>query len=140
MIFLTTDDLKAHSFEKYLNESFGDFETAREICEVQGIAEIRSKLNARYDCNEIFNKSGENRHPLIVKVLSIIVIHSLLSRNSARKFKEESDLNYKWAIGWLKDVRDNKENPEGLPLKTTDGATGTKRPIWGNNSNENYYL
>lgn len=139
--FITVDDLKAQSFEQYINESSADFTAARDTHEIQGISLIKSKLAGRFDTDAIFDATGNDRHPLIVKVLSILVVYGVLTRNKARKIPEDVKETYKWANKWLNDVRDYIENPDDLPV-IIDSESGeeVKAAITGNNSNTDFYI
>jgi len=136
MNFLNLNDLKTHSFQQYIDESSGDFIAARDAIEAQNISLIRSKLNTRYDVDEIFTQTGANRDDLIVRVLTILVICDLIGRNKARKVPEDIKAAKSWALDWLQDVRNNLEDPD-LPLI---GNGNGSSPMWGNNRSDDFYI
>ena len=140
MQFLKVDDLTTHSFERFIDESSADFVQARDHSEAQNIALMKSKLNDRYDVEAIFNKTGTDRNPVIVRILSFLVIHDIISRNKARKIPEDISENYKWALQYLEEIRNRMASPDGLPVLTDEQGNPKRSAIWGNNSNENFYL
>jgi len=140
MEFLAKDDLKVHSFERFIDESSQDFSGAIDSSERQAIALVKSKLASRYDVAAIFAQTGAGRHDLIIRILTFIVIYDIISRNAARKVPEDIKEMWEWAMSTLEAIRDRKESPKGLPPLTDDDGKPLRAAIWGNNSNENYYL
>lgn len=140
MEFLTIDDLKTHSQDRFITDSTADFVTATDLNETQVIAQVRSKLNSRYDVDEIFAEAGEDRHPLIVMVCSMLLLNKIFARNAARKVPEDIKQAGKDALKWLIDVRDHNENPDGLPTKEVEEGEPTSDILWGTTSDENNFL
>jgi hypothetical protein len=150
MIYLTQDDLKSKVFEILLEESIAEDPEILDKIEGEFIALIQSKLNGRYDVIAIFEGIGDmevenefivnGRHLLIVKVLKNLVVYEAIRRNAARKVPTDIKEDYKWAMDWLDDVKNNKEHPVGLPPKTDENGDPVSFAKWGNNRNENFYL
>lgn len=139
MIYLTINDLKTHSFAQYIDESSADFTEARDNSELQNIDKIKGKLSGRFDVDAIFSNTS-SRPALIVRVLTLLVIYDVISRNKARKVPEDLKELKKEADTWLDNVRDYIENPTGLPALTDEGGNVVNQPITGNNSNSNFYI
>lgn len=140
MQWLTDDDLKTYSFGIFIIESKNDFAEVDASIEAKEIAYIKSKLANRYDTDVIFSATEDERHPLIIKVLSILVLYQLIRRNSARKVAEDFYKDWEWANKWLNDVRDGKETPTDLPLLSDNNENNTAGVKYGNNSNKDYYI
>lgn len=140
MAFLTADDLRTYMFTIFIGESKNDFNTVDEEIELNNIEFVRSKIGNRYDCDNIFSQSGEDRNRLIVKILTILVLYDLVRRNPARKVPEDFREDWKWAIKWLDDVRDGKESPSGLPQLNLPDSGNLSNVLHGNNRNNDYFL
>lgn len=137
MQFLTTDDLTARIHGRLLDESILDGADVLDIIEGQNISLFTSKLNARYDTDALFSQTGEDRHPLIVKYLTVFVLYDVIRRNAARKVPIDLVELRKEAMAWLDAVRDGVEHPTGLPLSETGGENDV---LYGNNKNLDFYL
>lgn len=84
-------------------------------------AEMESFLNARFDVAEIFNKTDEERNPVILMYLIDIILYHLHSNISPRNIPELRGIRYEAAINWLKMVAKGSINPD-LPTKPDDNA------------------
>ncbi|MDP1708096.1 MAG: hypothetical protein Q8L89_03410 [Gammaproteobacteria bacterium] len=140
MVFLTDNDLNTHSQGRFLTDSTADYDAAKDNIEIQVIALVRSKLNGRYDVNAIFAATGTSRHPLVVRCASMLVIHDVIARNTARKVPEDIHTNYKWAMKWLDDVRNRDESPDGLPAIEVEEGQPTADILFGTTSDKNHFL
>lgn len=141
MTFLTNEDFKGHAFAVFIKENSNNYEAIiMDTIESGNIALMKSKLGGRYDVAEIFEQSGSERHPLIVKILLALCTHDIIARNSARKMNSNVKDTYNFAKSWLNGVRDNKEHPEGLPPKKDENGNVEEKIMYGNNKNEDFYL
>lgn len=140
MKFLTIEDVKAYIFASLLFESENDNSEALIKIENNKIALIKSKLGNRYDTEAIFSATDEDRHPIIINVLVILVLYDLIRRNAARKVPADFKEDWEWAMKWLNDVRDGKEAPTDLPVLQEDDVHNQSIVPWGNNSNKDLYL
>lgn len=87
-----------------------------EICEDRAVAEMRSYLNKKYDCNAIFATEGQDRHPLILMfALDIAIFHIFVQHNPYKIAKIRQD-RYDRAIEWLKGVMKGDVTIDGAPL------------------------
>ena len=87
-----------------------------EICEDRAVAEMRSYLNKKYDCNAIFAAEGQDRHPLILMfALDISIFHIFAQHNPYKIAKIRQD-RYDRAIEWLKGVMKGDVTIDGAPL------------------------
>lgn len=87
-----------------------------EICEDRAVAEMRSYLNKKYDCNAIFAAEGQDRHQLILMfALDIAIFHIFVQHNPYKIAKIRQD-RYDRAIEWLKGVMKGDVTIDGAPL------------------------
>ena len=134
LYFLEKKDLTTQIFEDYLDDSIEDDLEILETVELESIAVMKGKLRERYDVAKIFSDQDYEDKPLIKKVLSALVNYAIVKRNKARKIPSTFSEEYKWAIEWLKEVKEGKEAPALPVLETT-----RKEVKWGNNKNEDHY-
>lgn len=135
LYFLEKKDLIAQIFEEYLDDSIEDDLEILDTVELENIALMKGKLRDRYDVAKIFSIEDYEDKPLVKKVLSALVNYCIVKRNKARKIPTTFSEEYKWAMLWLKDVKDGKETPAFPVLEIT-----RKEVKWGNNKNEDFYL
>lgn len=91
-----------------------------EICEDRAIAEMRSYLNKKYDCNRIFDARGTDRHALILMfALDIAIFHIFCQHNPYKMSKIRQD-RYDRAVEWLKGVMRGDVTIDGAPLLPAD--------------------
>lgn len=95
-----------------------------ETCENRSIAEMRSALSSRYDCDAIFSASGDGRHELILMYALDIAIYHIFCQHNPYKMADIRKDRYDEAKRWLTDVRDGKERIEGAPLLPDANAEG----------------
>jgi phage gp36-like protein len=134
LYFLAKKDLIAQIFEDYLDDSIEDDLEILETVESENIALMKGKLRDRYDVAKIFSIENYEDKPLIKKVLCALINYCIVKRNKARKIPSTFSEEYKWAMLWLKDVKDGKETPAFPVLQTN-----RKEVKWGNNKNDEYY-
>ena len=140
MIFLQQIDLETQMFQQFFNkDNSPNKDEILDNIEAQNIALIKSKLNGRYDTGAIFSATGTDRHWLIIKILTKLVIYDFIRRNAARKVPSDFVKEWEWAMQILEKIKAGKETPEGLPEATNDDGT-TGSIIIGNHKNNNYYV
>ncbi len=139
--FLTVEDIDAHIFKTYINERSGeDTQTILETIEAQYIALIQTKLKGRYDTDAVFAATGVNRHYIIVKILTALVIYSFIRRNAARKVPSDYVKEYEWAMAYLDKINAGREVPDGLPVATDNNGNPDTPLMYGNNTNTDFYI
>ena len=140
MNFLTQPDIDAHLLYPLSRErNQEDRESILTHLEAQNITIIKSKLKGRYDTNAIFSATGEQRHWLIVRILTKLVIYDYVRRNAARKVPEDYVAEWKWAMKELEMIRSGKEKPDGLP-ELTDAEGQSSVILHGNTTDKDNYL
>jgi phage gp36-like protein len=77
--------------------------------------ELESYLNQRYDCEEIFNATGDDRNKLLVMYAIDVSLYHLHARVNPRFLPEIRQTRYENAQNWLKAVAKGTITPN-LPL------------------------
>lgn len=140
MKFLTEQDISAHLIHSLSRErDQEDRENILNHLEAQNIAIIKSKLKGRYDIEVIFNDSGEDRHWLIVRILTKLVLYDYIRRNAARKVPEDYISEWKWAMKELDQIKSGREKPADLPI-ITDAEGNSGVIMYGNTTNKDNYV
>lgn len=98
-----------------------------EICEDRAIAEMRSYLNKKYDCNRIFSARNNDRHALVLMfAIDIAIFHIFCQHNPYKMSKIRQD-RYDRAVEWLKGVMRGDVTIDGAPLLPTDDLEDKSR-------------
>ena len=87
-----------------------------EICEDRAIAEMRSYLNKKYDCNRIFEARGADRHALVLMFALGIAIYHIYWQHNPYKISKSREDRYNRAVEWLKGVMRGDVTIDGAPL------------------------
>ena len=91
-----------------------------EICEARAIAEMRSYLNKKYDCNRIFEARGTDRHTLVLMFALDIDIYHIYCQHNPYKISKSREDRYNRAVEWLKGVMRGDVTIDGAPLLPAD--------------------
>ncbi|WP_435135736.1 hypothetical protein [Formosa sp. A9] len=139
MIYITQDDLKTESFERFITDSTSDFPTVIDKAELKSIGIAKTLLQARYDVTVIFDEANPVRDEFLAEIITKLTLGKIFARNAARKLptdiKEDSD----WALKQLEKINAGRL-VLSLPIITPDSGAPTSDTIWGNNTNKNYYI
>ena len=111
-----------------------------ENIELQNIELIKTKLNGRYDIDAIFQATGINRHYLIIKILTALIVYDFIRRNAARKVPKDATEDWEWAMKLLEQIKSGKETPDGLPDAVSENGDTIERLLWKNNKNKDFYI
>jgi len=123
--FITLSDYDAAIHAEILNAVTRQDDAILEIMEDQAVEEMKGYLSARYDTDEIFSQTGDDRHQLIKMFCIDITLYHLHSIHNPQKFPQVRIDRYNRAIEWLKGVQKGDINPDGLTLKeNADGDQG----------------
>ena len=134
MIFLTEKDLKARILTKFLNDATSENPDILEDIELETISIFKDHLSNKFDIDELFSKTGDERSKTLVKYMSDIVVYELVTANPTRKVAEKYDRKFKIAKSWLLDCFNGKITPVDFELKKEGHSLH-----FGNNRNTNYY-
>ena len=114
--FVDINDYDASVHREILDALVRDDETIIEICEDRAIAEMRSYLSKRYDCNAIFNATGEARHQLILMMVIDIAVYHIFCIHNPQKLSQVRKDRYERATDWMKAVSAEEVSIDGAPL------------------------
>lgn len=114
--FVDINDYDASVHREILDALVRDDETIIEICEDRAIAEMRSYLSKRYDCNAIFNATGEARHQLILMMVIDIAVYHIFCIHNPQKLSQVRKDRYERATEWMKAVSAEEVSIDGAPL------------------------
>lgn len=95
-----------------------------EICEDRAVAEMRSYLNKKYDCDAIFSASGADRHPLILMFAIDITVYHIFCQHNPYKMSRIRQDRYDRAVEWLKGVMKGDVTVDGAPTLPDEDLTG----------------
>jgi len=137
MIYLTIEDLKTDSFERFIDESSKDFTQSIDKAEKRAIGKVKPYLRDNYDVEAIFAPDMPIRDEALVDILVILTLSKLHGRNSARKFNDKEDVEK--AMKELDKIASGKITLE-LPLPVDDDGNVESTSIWGNLRNDDFYI
>lgn len=109
------------------------------ICEDRAIAQMRTYLEERYDCNALFSAKGDKRNQLVLMMALDIAIYHIFCAHNPQKLSPMRQERYDRALEWLKKVSEHKlsipDAPQ-LPLQN-DNSNPT---IIGSNPKRTQHL
>jgi phage gp36-like protein len=105
----------------------------------EAMSEVAAYLQARYDIDLEFQKTGTNRHNLIVKIVRDIAIYNIYNISSPVNMPEIRVQLYKDRIAFLKDVMAEKAVIKGLRRLTDPKGGSSYIRFGGNKPRTNHY-
>ena len=129
-IDITDYDASIHKeiLDSLLRQGTADYDPQIvEICEDRAIAEMRSYLNKKYDCNRIFEARGTDRHALVLMFALDIAIYHIYCQHNPYKISKSREDRYNRAVEWLKGVMQGDVTIDGAPLLPTDDLEDKSR-------------
>lgn len=121
--FITIDDYKSTMHLDILNPMVRNDEQAIEDAEVMAIEEVKGYLSGRYNVDEIFSATGNDRNAFIVMVVKDLAIYHLSCLHNPQKFSQIRQTRYEQAIDKLERIQSGKYSPVGLHLKAFETPT-----------------
>lgn len=119
--FITIDDYDASIHAEILDSLIRSNPATLETCEDRAVAEMRSYMRSRYDCDAIFGAEGTDRHPLVLmRAIDIAIYHAFCIHNP-QKISNIRLKRYDEAIDWLRRVQTGEVVIDGAP--TLDDET-----------------
>lgn len=141
MNYLDKDDLIAQIFERALDESTKDFESALDKSELKNISIMKTLLKKYYDVDAIFDPETPIIDEYLSSILAALVIADVTSRNSYRKLGTFAKDKKEWAEKELEKLNRGIITLDGLPPKTaTPQSPNTSGLLFGNLSNPDFYI
>lgn len=139
MIYLTDEDLKADSFQRYIDESIGDFVEAKGKAEIVAISIAKTYLSGRYNTDAVFDQTSPIRNGLLTEILVKLTLGKIFGRNAARKLPGDIKEDYEWAIETLEKLNAGKLKID-LPGPVDENGNVKSTSMWGSNRNDNYFI
>lgn len=135
--YITPEELKTHAYDEEISAIIRDDETIALACIDMAVEFAESKLLKAYDTEAIFSKTGDERSPLLVKIIKDIAIWELIGLANPSVDYEDKKYRYDQAVSWLKDVY--KGMPANLPKKELTTTTGASFTMFTATKRENRY-
>lgn len=101
------------------------------------IRQIRNRIGKRYDCDNIFGQTDEDRDQWIVTITIDIALYHLYSQTGTKDIPEHRSNRYQDAIDWLKDCGNGTTTAE-LPTLLDDAGNEYSDVIINSNPQENH--
>lgn len=134
-MFLEVSELSTHIYNELVDAISRSVDDVPERAIDGAICEVKGYLGD-FDTDNIFAKTGNDRHPLILLYCKDIAVwHFIVLANPNIEIALR-EKRYDSAIAWLKGVQSRKITPD-LPLKTADGSggeVGINRTSFGSNT------
>jgi phage gp36-like protein len=145
MRYISKDDIVSVIQERLMRDSIAT-EAPVEIEGSELLNDIENKaidlaisyISGKYDCDKIF-ASSPIRNGVLVQVIASIVVYRSVRRNAARKVPEDYILLYNEAIKTLEKMQAGSVRLVNCPLLTKEDGTKAS-PLFGNNTNDNYFI
>ena len=122
--FVELTDYDASIHRDILDALVREDETVIEVCEDRAIAEMRCYLSKRYDCNKIFEATGENRNQLVLMMVIDMAVYHIFCIHNPQKLSQVRKDRYERAVEWMKAVADEDISLEGSPLLPEEQRAG----------------
>lgn len=114
--FVELKDYDASIHREILDALVREDESVIEICEDRAIAEMRCYLSKRYDCDTIFNATGDGRNQLVLMMVIDIAVYHIFCIHNPQKLSQTRKDRYERAMEWMKAVADEDISIDGAPL------------------------
>ena len=131
--FIDIKDYDASVHREILDALVRDDETLVEICEDRAIAEMRSYLYKRYDCNAIFAATGNERNQLVLMMVIDIAVYHIFCIHNPMKLSQVRKDRYERAVEWMKAVSKEEISIDGVPLLPEDERAAKAALIFKSN-------
>lgn len=114
--FVELSDYDASIHRDILDALVREDEAVIEVCEDRAIAEMRSYLARRYDCDRIFSATGADRNQLVLMMVIDIAVYHIFCIHNPQKLSQIRKDRYERAVEWMKAVAAEEISIEGAPL------------------------
>ncbi len=135
--FIDKQDYDANIRQGRLDQLTQFTDTLLDKAEKRAIELMKSKLKSRFDIENIFNKTGNLRNPLVLGFTLDISVYYLWRLANPRKVPDYAKEAYDEAMQWLDSVQAGETIPDGLPIPT-DGSKSLLN--WGSNTKRTNHI
>lgn len=137
-MYLQIEELKTHAYAHELQAIIQSDETIALAAIDTAVEFAKSKLLKAYDVATIFASTGEERNPLLLKIVKDIAIWELIGLANPSIDYPDKKFRYEQAVDWLTAVY--KGMPANLPLKAEDeNKKAQSFSLHSNPKRSNYY-
>jgi len=120
MAFLTKTELKTRTHLEIINAIIKNDDTIIDMIISESITYMKGFLRARFDVDVVFDKTGNDRDQVVLKILKDIVIYEIYSSHNPAMMTKVVQDNHDRAQKWLKEVQKENINPD-LTKRTDEG-------------------
>lgn len=138
MPFLNFEDYKTLIKDDVLQAVMDNDKTIVLEVELMAESEMKSYLNQRYDVANIFNKTANNRNPLILMYMIDIVLYHIHARINPKFIPDIRKDRYDVAISWLIKVARGELNPDLPKIDNSETSLAGLGNRWGSNTKFNH--
>jgi phage gp36-like protein len=138
MPFLNFEDYKTLIKDDVLQAVMDNDKTIVLEVELMAQSEMESYLNQRYDVANIFNKTANNRNPLILMYMIDIVLYHIHARINPKFIPDIRKDRYEVAINWLNKVARGELNPDLPKIDNSETPLAGLGNRWGSNTKYNH--
>lgn len=136
-MYLQPSELKTHAYEHKLQVIIQSDETITLSAIDTAISFAKSKLMKAYDVEAIFSRQGEERHPLLLKIIKDIALWELIGLANPSIDYQDKKFRYEQAVDWLTAVY--KGMPCDLPSLQKEENKNQSFSLHSNPKRENYF-
>lgn len=143
MIYLTDADLTDSAYQRFIDESKGDATAGSNVIdnnEKKAIGMVKTYMTGRYDVDKIFKVGEVVRDELLAEIIAKITLYKLFGRNAGRKVSSDVKDDYDWALEELRRINSGRTILAGLPKPQDENGDDDITNMYGNNTNENFYI
>lgn len=141
MKYISIDDLKVDSQERFITDSVSDNSEAVDGIVDKVVEMVITYLAGRYNTDLIFDQVAPIRNEVLVDIIVRLSLYKIFKRNAARKVSTDIKEDYEAAMKDLERINSGRTTLANLPTPTaTEGEQPNANLIWGNNSNRDYYI
>lgn len=136
-MYIKPSELKTHAYDVKIKAIIQGDETIALACIDMAEELAMSKLSKDYDTDLIFSQIGENRSPLLMKIIKDIAIWELIGLSNPSVDYEDKKYRYQQAMDWLTAVY--KGMPANLPKKQDTEQKNSSFSLHSNPKRNPYY-
>ncbi|WP_320053964.1 phage protein Gp36 family protein [uncultured Acetobacteroides sp.] len=145
MKYINKEDLVSIIQERLMNDSIAteapvninDNDILDNI-EAKTIDLVISYISGKYICDKIFTETPI-RNGVLVQIIASIVVYRSVRRNAARKVPEDYVLLYNDSVKQLEKIQSGAMKLVNCPLLIKEDGSSAS-PLFGNNTNDNYFI
>ena len=136
--FLVRDDYLHRIQDKHLKMIIEENDNFLEDAEVTAQSVITDALYSRFDTDNIFNKTGDERHPTVMRWMINLVLYYIHERIPDKLVPERIVKNYDDTLFILYEIADGKKSIDLPRLKNENDTLKTKFR-WGSEKRRSHH-